>query len=360
MKQPQSPYVSPRLDKAAAIAWRLLVVTTLIAVFIFLIIQLRVVVIPFLVALLVAASLSPLTNWFTKKGMKRGLAVAISVISLVIFVGGLLFAFVSQVQSAYPTLKQQFGAVAESTKQMLASEPFNINSTDIESIANGISAYIEEHSEELISGISSAGSTAGHIGAGAILALFAIIFLLYDGKNIWNWAIRIIPTQSRPKFDRAGKKGWKTLTEFVKSQVAVAAVDAVGIGLGALILQVPLAIPIALIVFLGSFIPVVGAIVTGMIAVVLALVFKGWLIALLMLAVILIVQFIEGHVLQPFMIGKAVKLHPLAITFAVASGAFIAGIPGALFAVPIVAVLNTMITHLVSNTDKAGAPNISK
>ena len=179
-----------------------------------------------------------------------------------------------------------------------------------------------------------------------MLTIFAIIFLLYDGKNIWKWFTKLIPRTSRQKFDEAGHKGWRTLTGFVKSQVMVAGVDALGIGLGALLLGVPLAIPIALIVFLGSFIPIVGAIITGMIAVSLALIFNGWLIALIMLGVVLLVQFFEGHVLQPFLIGKAVKVHPLAIVFAVAAGSLLAGIPGALFAVPVVAVLNVMLGHI--------------
>jgi predicted PurR-regulated permease PerM len=136
----------------------------------------------------------------------------------------------------------------------------------------------------------------------------------------------------------------------VKSQIAVAGVDAVGIGLGALILQLPLAIPIAVVVFLGSFIPVVGAVLTGAIAVVIALVFNGWIAALIMLGVVLLVQLIEGHVLQPFLIGKAVKVHPLAIVFAVAIGSLLAGIPGALFAVPIVAVVNVMASVLLGKS----------
>ncbi len=345
-------HVSPRLDKAAGISWRLLAVIGFIAVLIFLIIQLKVVVIPFLVAILLAAALTPLKNWMTRKGVKQGIAVAISIVLLITFVGGLVFIFVKQVQSAYPELKEQFSSAVETGKNALASEPFNINSSDLDGLTGDAGKYIQDHSEELISGVTSAGVTAGHIGAGALLAFFSLIFLLYDGKNIWNWATKIVSRSSRNKVDEAGKKGWKTLTEFVKSQVAVAGVDAVGIGLGALILQVPLAIPIALIVFLGAFIPIVGAVVTGMIAVVLALVFNGWVVALLMLGVILLVQFAEGHFLQPFLIGKSVKLHPLAIVFAVAAGSLIAGIPGALFAVPIVAVLNTMISHILAPNAK--------
>ena len=171
--------------------------------------------------------------------------------------------------------------------------------------------------------------------------------MLLDGKNIWKWTTRLFPKKAQPTIDGAGKASWVTLTSFVKSQVAVAGVDAIGIGIGALILQIPLAIPIAGIVFLGSFVPVVGAIVTGALAVIVALIFNGWLPAAIMLGVVLLVQQLEGHILQPFLIGKAVKIHPLAIVFSVAIGSLLGGIPGALFAVPFVAVLNTMVSYII-------------
>ena len=179
--------------------------------------------------------------------------------------------------------------------------------------------------------------------------------MLLDGKNIWRWTTTLFPKAQRKKLLDAGVKGWQTLINFVKSQVMVAGVDAVGIGLGALLLQVPLAIPIAVMVFLGSFIPVVGAIVTGAVAVILALVFNGWIAALLMLGVVLFVQFVESQLLQPFLIGKAVSVHPLAIVLAVAIGALIAGIPGALFSVPIAAVLNVMVASLMGSPEKSSS-----
>jgi putative heme transporter len=144
--------------------------------------------------------------------------------------------------------------------------------------------------------------------------------------------------------------GWTTLTSFVRVQIFVAAIDAVGIGVGALILGLPLAIPIAVAVFLGSFIPIVGAVATGVLAVFVALIYKDVVIALIMLAIVLLVQQVEGHVLQPLVMGSAVKVHPVAVVFAVAGGSFLAGIPGALFAVPVVAVLNVMIRYIASGS----------
>lgn len=338
--------ISPRLEYLSGLAWRILVIAGVIALAIFLIIQLKIVVIPFVVGMLVTALLYPAVSWLTRKGMKRGIAVVLSIIVALAVVGGLLFAVAKQVQYAYPSLRDQFVVTLDGARDILSSEPFGLQTEELDAYINDIWGYAQANADVLITGISSAGSTAGHFVTGIFLALFATIFLLLDGKNIWLWTTKLFPRASRERISKAGIEGWHTLISFVKSQIAVAGVDAVGIGLAALLLQVPLAIPIAVVVFFGSFIPVVGAIITGTIAVVLALIFNGWLVAVLMLAAVLLVQLIEGHVLQPFLMGKAVKIHPLAIVFAVAIGSLLAGIPGALFAVPIVAVANTMIASL--------------
>ena len=352
-----SSLIPPRLNYLAGLSWRLLVILGVLTVIIFIVMQLKVIVIPFLVALLVTALLFPFVTWLQKMHVKKGLAVAIGLVALAVVISLLVFVVVKQVQSSYPVLKDRFQTSFESTRTVLSNEPFNIQTKDINKYADDAVSYVQDNSGVFVSGLSSAGSTAGHVLAGIFLAFFAVIFLLLDGRNIWQWTTRLFPKRSREKVLEAGRSGWHKLMTFVKTQIAVAGVDAVGIGLGAILLQVPLAIPIAVMVFLGSFIPVVGAVVTGLIAVVLALVFNGWIAALLMLGVVLLVQLIEGHVLQPFLIGKAVRVHPLAVVFAVASGSLLAGIPGALFAVPIVAVLNVMIAHLLR--DESGASSSS-
>lgn len=340
-------------------SWRLLVVIGLIAIVIFVVMQLKIIVIPFLVALLVTALLFPLVQWLTKQGVKRGIAVAIGLVSLLIVVAGLGFLVTQQVRSAYPELRERFTVFIEDTRTFLSSEPLNISVAEINGYTQEIITYAQANSQTLISGLSTAGATTGHVVTGIFLALFSVIFLLLDGKNIWRWVTNLFPKRNRKNLLDAGLRGWGTLIGFVKSQVAVAGVDALGIGLAALFIQVPLAIPIAIMVFLGSFIPVVGAVVTGLIAVVIALIFNGWFAAVLMLGAVLLVQFAEGHLLQPFLIGKAVKIHPLAIVLAVAIGTLLAGIPGALFAVPIVAVLNVMLTSLLASRDTKPQNKIS-
>ena len=174
---------------------------------------------------------------------------------------------------------------------------------------------------------------------------------MIDGRGIWHWLVKLFPVKARAALIGAGEAGWITLTTFVKVQIFVAFVDAVGIGLGAFILGLftggfPLVIPIAIAVFLGSFIPVVGAVATGVIAVFIALVYLGPVPALIMIGIVILVQQLEGHVLQPFVMGNAVKVHPLAVVLAVATGGLIGGIPGALFAVPLVATLNVMVGYI--------------
>ncbi|MGX9901340.1 AI-2E family transporter [Arthrobacter sp. SA17] len=167
--------------------------------------------------------------------------------------------------------------------------------------------------------------------------------MLIDGRSIWAWFIRLFPRQTGTRADRAGRAGWLTLQSFVKVQIVVALIDGVGIGIGAALLEVPLAIPVGVLVFLGSLVPVIGAIATGAIAVFTALVYNGWIVAAAMLAIVLLVQQIESHILQPLIIGSAVNVHPLAVIFAVAAGSLLVGIPGAFFAVPVIAMLNSMV-----------------
>jgi predicted PurR-regulated permease PerM len=185
------------------------------------------------------------------------------------------------------------------------------------------------------------------VGAG--IAIFALIFFIHDGGRIWRFMVNLLPREAQPAVAGATAHGWLTLTNFVKVQIFVAFVDAVGIGLGALFLQLPLVVLIFVTVFLGGFVPIVGAFATGALAVFIALVYQGPVAALIMAIIVLAVQQLESQVLQPLVMGAAVKIHPLAVALAVAAGGFLAGIPGILFAVPIVAYVNVFISYLAHN-----------
>ena len=345
------------IEIAGAWAWRILALAGVAVVFGLLVIQLNLIVVPFMIAVLVAALLVPVVQFLVRHRWPKGLAVAVTMIVTLGVLTGLIVLIVTQIRSGIPDLQDRSVAAYEDFKEFLRTT-WNINDTEFNDYLEQGWAAIQTDSQALVSGALSVGSTAGHVLTGALLTLFATLFILIDGHGIWNWMVRLFPRKARPAVDGSGRAGWLTLTTFVKVQIFVAAVDATGIGLGAFILGLffggfPLVIPIAVAVFLGSFIPVVGAVVTGAIAIFVALIYLGPIPALIMLGIVLLVQQVEGHILQPLVMGSAVKIHPLAVVFAVAAGSFIAGIPGALFAVPVVAVLNVMVTYVASGRWRA-------
>ena len=336
---------------AAAWSWRILVIAAVVALVGFVIVQLRLVAIPFFVALLLSALLVPFSNWLQRKGWPKWLAVALNEIAVIAVVAGLITVVVIQVRSGLPDLQAQTLAKYEELKQVLLDSPLHLTEADLNAYFDGIITSISEDTSALVAQAFDVASLGGHILAGTLLTLFSTLFILIDGRGIWNWVVRVFPTRARPAIMGAGEAGWLTLSTFVRVQIFVAAIDAVGIGLGAFILGLflggfPLVIPIAIAVFLASFIPVVGAVVSGGMAVFVALVYLGPVPALVMLGIVILVQQVEGHVLQPLLVGAAVKVHPLAVVLAVATGGFVAGIPGALFAVPLVAVLNVMVGYI--------------
>ncbi|WP_430645738.1 AI-2E family transporter [Agromyces sp. GXS1127] len=341
---------------AAAWSWRLLLVGGVLAVVIFLIIQLRLVIIPVLVAILISALLVPFSQFLQRHRWPKGLAVAAAMVATLAFVGGLLTLGISQIVRGSADLAAQSVVEWENFREWLLEGPLHVTPEQIDQFVQQVVEAAQSESGVLVSGALSVSSSIGHFLAGLLLALFATLFILIDGRGIWNWIVGIFPRTARAAIDGAGRAGWATLENFVRVQIFVAAIDAIGIGLGALLLGVELAIPIAVLVFLGSFVPIVGAVVTGALAVFVALVYDGWGIALAMLGVVLLVQQVEGHVLQPLIMGTAVKVHPLGVVVAVATGSLLAGIPGALFAVPVAAVANVMIMYISGGSWKHAQP----
>lgn len=338
------------LRTGAAWSWRLLVIVGVIAVFIALVITFRVVVIPFLISLLLASVLVPFSEWLQRHRWPRWLAILVAFLGALAVLGGLVALIVWQVRGGFADLWDKTLASVDEISGWLASAPFYYEVGDL---SDRISAWWSsfQQDEAFWDRVLSLGSTAGHVAAGLLLTLFATLFLLIDGPGIWRWVLSLFPHRARPAVEGAAAAGWSTLSTFTRIQVFVAAVDAIGIGLGAWILGLffggfPLVIPLAIAVFLASFIPFVGALFTGAFAVLVALVYLGPLPAIIMLAIVLIVQQVEGHVLQPLVMGTAVKVHPLAVVFGVAAGSLVAGIPGALFAVPLIAVTNAVVRHI--------------
>ncbi|PPF69328.1 AI-2E family transporter [Rathayibacter tritici] len=352
---PDSAFVSDGMRIAGAWAWRVLVVVAALAVLALLVIELRLIVIPLLVAIVIAALLIPFSSFLQRHRWPKWAAVVVAELGIVLVIGGLLFLVVTQVYSGFDDLGRQTVQSYADFTVFLRESPLHLTESDINQYAQQALTALQQDSGILVSGALSVGSTVGHVLAGVLLTLFSTLFILIDGPNIWSWVVRLFPRRARGAVDGAGRAGWVTLTNFVKVQILVAFVDALGIGLGAFFLGVPLAIPIGVLVFLGSFVPVIGAVATGALAVFVALVYNGPLIALILLIVVLGVQQLEGHILQPLIMGSAVKVHPLAVVLAVAGGSIVAGIAGAFFAVPFVATLNVMVNYVASGAWRSPA-----
>lgn len=343
------------LKVATAYSWRFLVVAAAIGVAIWLIIQLKLLVIPLLIAILVTALLWPAFSWMLRHRVPRWLAIVIAVLGTLAIVAGLLWLVIWQVSRQWSSVQERTVAAIEQFRQYLIDGPLHLTSPQIDDLLSQAAELLQQQAQLLWSGALALGSTLGHVVVGALLSLFILLTLLADGGGIWRWTTRLFPERARPAVDGAARSGWVMVVNYARTQLLVATIDAVGIGLGAYFLGVPLAIPVAVLVFLGAFVPIVGAVVTGAVAVFLALVYNGPWTALWMLVVVLGVQQIEGHVLQPLLMGSAVKVHPLAVVLVVAGGAMIAGIPGALFAVPLAAFVNVVAVYIGNRAWEDGA-----
>jgi len=339
--------VTQGVRSAASWSWRLVAIGAATAGGLWVVAQLKVIIVPVAIALLLAVGLHPIVVFLTTRlRMPRGAAVGVAVGGMLAFIVGLLAAAGAGIARGFGDLWAKAGDGVSQLMTWLAEGPAKISSDDLDRYMDQLTSSLSGFSSQMLSGAAKASVTAGHVGAGVFIALFCLVFFLLDGRQIWTWLVGLLPHSVRPLVHQAGRRGWLTLEGYVRTQVVVAAVDAVGIGLGALLLGVPMALPLAVLVFLGSFIPMVGALVTGSIAVLVALVAGGPWTALVMLVVVLVVQQVEGHVLQPFLMGHAVSLHPMAVLLAVAAGSLVAGIVGALFAVPLVAAANTVVLYL--------------
>jgi len=338
--------VPPGIRAAAAWAWRIIAIALAAYVVLIIIGRLRVVFIPLAIALLLSALLQPLAAALAKRGVRPALATAITLLSGVIGIGLLVWLVEEQFRNGLGDLTTQINGGIDKVQNWLINGPLGLSQQQLNDYVESARNSLTQNRSRLTSGALGAASTAGEVITGLLLTLFATIFFIKDGRQIWTWLVRLFPRGSRERIAGAGERAWRTLISYVHATIAVAFVDAVGIGVGAAILGVPLALPLAVLVFLFSFIPIVGATLSGLIAVLIALVAKGPVTALILLGVVLLVQQVEGHILQPLLLGRAVKVHPLAIVFGIAAGTLLAGIIGALLAVPIVAVIATVSGYL--------------
>ncbi|MFF2652109.1 AI-2E family transporter [Streptomyces sp. NPDC058045] len=331
---------------AAAAGWRLLVLAGTVWVLMKVISAVQLVVLAFVAALLVTALLQPTVARLKRYGVPRGLATALTAICGFVIMGLMGWFVVWQVMDNLDNLAGQVQDGIDELRRWLLNSPFHVTEDQINKIAKSLRDAIGANTEEITSAGLEGVTVIVEALTGILLAMFSTLFLLYDGRRIWEWTLKLVPAQARPGIAGAGPRAWRTLTAYVRGTVIVALIDAVCIGLGIYGLGVPMAVPLAVFIFLFAFIPLVGAVMSGALAVVVALVTQGVFTGLMTLVVVLLVQQIEGHVLQPFILGRAVRVHPLAVVLSVAAGGMVAGIGGAVVAVPLVAVANTVVGYL--------------
>ncbi|MGW2344952.1 AI-2E family transporter [Streptomyces sp. NPDC001661] len=351
-----APAVSARPEPAVAVpwglrvaaeaGWRLLVLAGTLWVLMKVISSVQLVIFAFVAALLITALLQPTVARLMRRGVPRGLATALTAILGFVIMGLVGWFVVWQVQENIDQLSEQVQDGIDDLRRWLLNSPFHVTDGQINDIAKSLRDAVGANTDEITSAGLEGVTVIVEALTGVLLTMFSTLFLLYDGRRIWQWTLGLVPAQARPGIAGAGPRAWRTLTAYVRGTVIVALIDAIFIGLGIFFLGVPMAVPLAVFIFLFAFIPLVGAVVSGALAVVVALVTQGVFAAVMTLGVVLAVQQIEGHILQPFILGRAVRVHPLAVVLAVAAGGMVSGIGGAVVAVPLVAVTNTVVVYL--------------
>ena len=353
--------------RAASWSWRLLLIVAAGALLLWGLVQITTIVIPLFIAVLLASLLSPVVKVIVRyTPLGRGAASGIALLGLLLVIAGMFTLAGRQLFAQFADIQNKAIAGFQSLMDW-ATGTFQIDDTMINAAIDEALEQLQQYSGQLVSGALGTAAVLGNVGTGIVICLFSLFFLLSGGAGIWRWAVGLLPPEARVPTHEAFRRGWKALSAYMRTQILVAAVDATGIAIGMVALSLgSYAVPIWLLVFLFSFIPLVGAIASGAIAVLLVLVLNSWVGALIMLAIVLAVQQLEGNVLQPFLMGKAVEIHPLGVFLGVAAGAMVAGIPGALFAIPLIAFVNATLLYVVGRDpspelghDRAGAEHFA-
>ncbi len=341
---------------AAAWSWRVLIILLGSAAVIWTLGKLHEVVVPILIALLLTALFLPAVSWLTRVlRFNRTFAVALVMVGGLAVIGGVLTLVVNQFIDQIPDLTDKAQDGVRRIQGWLKGGPLHLSDKQLDAALDKVQEWVTTHQSTLTSGAVNTATTIISVLISFFLVVFSTFFFLRDGRRIWYFFVGLLPRAARQPIANAGEASWRSLTAYVRATVLVAFIDAVGIGIGLFAMRIDLAFPLATLVFLGAFIPIVGATLSGTVAVLVALVTKGPFWALMVLALVIGVQQLEGHVLQPLIMGRAVAIHPLAVIVAIATGGVLAGIIGALVAVPTVAVLNTGVRHLIAH--RAGLPD---
>ncbi|WP_235020150.1 AI-2E family transporter [Ruania rhizosphaerae] len=333
--------------KAGGWSWRLLVVVAVVALLVWATAKIQLVFIAVFIALVFSAVLRPFVNLMDRV-MPRGLATALSMLGAVLVIGGMVTYVVRSVTGQWERLSTQFADGIDELFNLAANLPFGISITaeQLREWSDAGLQWIQENQSELLDRAAEGAGSVVETFAIMALATFTTVFFLARGNEMWRWFINQLPSRLREKWLIAGGVGWYTFSGYARGTVIIALVDGILALIVLLIAGVPLAAPLAVLVFIGAFIPLVGAPAAMIVAMIVALAVNGfWNAVIVGIAIALIGQF-EGHVLQPLVMGKQVSLHPVAVALAVTSGTLVAGILGAIIVIPIVAVIWAVYARL--------------
>ncbi len=336
---PPDPHVPTLLQAVSAWSWRLLLTGLVIYLAFRLAVFLRLVTLPFIAAMLVTALFQPFAAWLRRRGLSPLLSTWCTFFLGILVIAGAITLLANQISNDYPVLFSELQRTANHLLHSLAGPPFHIKSTRLSKLFSNLLNYISQHKSVVAGTVLTGGKYATEFLAGTVLTLFIGFFLLKDGAGIWKWLIHGLQPEAKRRMAEAGDSAWRALVNYMRGTTVVACIHAVLLGLALWLLGVPLLVPLIVLVFIAAFIPLIGILVVGALAILVALATKGWVAAVILLAVLLVENQIEGHLLQPLVVGRIIRLHPLAIILVLAVGGIIAGIPGAIIAVPTAAVI---------------------
>jgi len=355
---PARPSVPGWLERAAGWAWRLLILGALLYVVFRVIGTLRVVVLPCVAALLLTALLQPLTQRLRRSGLPALAATWCTLLAALAVLAGVAALAASRTSADYQRLVTDVGNTTNDLQRWLAGPPFHLHRAGLAQLSNRLLTFLKQHQSAVAGTVLSGGKIFLEILAGVVLTLFVTFFLLKDGERIWAWLTSFLGAQGRTRARGAGTAAWQALTYYVRGTVAVAAIHAVVIGFTLWVMGVPLLVPLMILVFLAAFIPLVGILVAGTLAVAVTLGTRGWVAALVLVAIFILENQLESHLLQPLVVGRMVRFHPLAIILVLAVGGVTGGIAGAVVAVPTAAVLVRAMPYLLGQrTATSGGPD---
>jgi len=344
---PAQPRVPAWLERAAGWAWRLLVLGALLYVLVRVIGMLRVVVLPCVAALLLTALLQPLTQRLRRSGLPALAATWCTVLAALAVLAGVVTLAATRTSADYQRLVTDIGGTTGDLQRWLAGAPFHLHRAGLAQLSNRLLTFLKQHQSAVAGTVLSGGKIFLEILAGLVLTLFVTFFLLKDGDRIWAWLTSFFGPGGRSRARGAGDAAWQALTFYVRGTVAVAAIHAVVIGAALWVMGVPLLVPLVILVFLAAFVPLVGILVAGTLAVAVTLGTRGWVAAVVLVAIFILENQLESHLLQPLVVGRMVRFHPLAIILVLAVGGVAGGIAGAVVAVPIAAALFRAMPYLL-------------